>query len=126
MHTSGAWRREMAKLYSAVIVREGGRSSIPETAVIESISRGVLDHPPSRVTTAIDVDTAHQSKRFAQKPRSLQPVAPGQFDRLGDADSHAGGDVGFAEPRMQRERRNVERQFIMLDRDAKRLAELAG
>jgi hypothetical protein len=26
-----------------VIVREGGRSSIPETAVIESTSRGVLD-----------------------------------------------------------------------------------
>jgi hypothetical protein len=31
---------------SAVIVREGGRSSIPETSMIEQISRGVLDHPP--------------------------------------------------------------------------------
>src|SRR2546423_9859617 len=29
----------------AVIVREGGRSSIPEAAVIEPISRGVLDTP---------------------------------------------------------------------------------
>ena len=28
---------------SAVIVREGGRSSIPETAMIEPIGRGVLD-----------------------------------------------------------------------------------
>jgi hypothetical protein len=36
-------RREKAKSYSVVIVREGGRSSIPEAAVIESISRGVLD-----------------------------------------------------------------------------------
>jgi hypothetical protein len=31
--------------HSAVIVREGGRSGIPETSVIESISRGVLDAP---------------------------------------------------------------------------------
>jgi len=30
---------------SAVIAREGGRSSIPETAVMESGSRGVLDAP---------------------------------------------------------------------------------
>jgi hypothetical protein len=51
MQTSGDQRREKAKVYSAVIVREGGRSSIPETAVIESISRGVLDHPPARVMT---------------------------------------------------------------------------
>ena len=43
MQTSGAMRREIAKSYSVVVIREGGRSSIPETAVIESISRGVLD-----------------------------------------------------------------------------------
>ena len=36
-------RCEKAKSYSVVIVREGGRSSIPEAAVIESTSRGVLD-----------------------------------------------------------------------------------
>ena len=47
--TSGAMRREIANSYSVVIAREGGRSSIPETAVIESISRGVLDPPPSRI-----------------------------------------------------------------------------
>jgi hypothetical protein len=34
---------EIAKPFWIVIVREGGRSSIPETAVIESTSRGVLD-----------------------------------------------------------------------------------
>jgi hypothetical protein len=28
-----------------------GRSSIPETTTVESISRGVLDHPLSRVMT---------------------------------------------------------------------------
>ena len=33
---------------STAIVREGGRSSIPETSVIESISRGVLDGPHAR------------------------------------------------------------------------------
>jgi len=43
-------RREIAKSYSGVIAREGGRSSIPETAVIESMSRGVLDHPPQRAS----------------------------------------------------------------------------
>jgi hypothetical protein len=30
---------------SAVIVRESGRSSIPETLIIESRGRGVLDRP---------------------------------------------------------------------------------
>src|SRR6266404_7051353 len=66
------------------------------------------------------------SKRLAQKSRSLQPVAPRQFDRLGDADPYAGRDVGFSEPRTQCERRLIERQLAVLDRDAERLAELAG
>src|ERR1700726_845353 len=43
--------RERRHTFS-VIVREGGRSSIPETLMIEPRSRGVLDHPPSRVMTA--------------------------------------------------------------------------
>jgi hypothetical protein len=43
LQSSAAMRREIAKAYSVVIVREGGRSSIPETAVIRPISRGVLD-----------------------------------------------------------------------------------
>jgi hypothetical protein len=42
-------RREIVTSHSAVIVREGGRSSIPETPMIEPISRGVLDHPLSRI-----------------------------------------------------------------------------
>jgi hypothetical protein len=36
----------------AVIARESGRSSIPETSVTESISRGVLDTPHARGMTA--------------------------------------------------------------------------
>jgi hypothetical protein len=54
MHHSGAIaprdgeavfdERERATL-SAVIVRESGRSSIPETLTIESRGRGVLDRP---------------------------------------------------------------------------------
>jgi hypothetical protein len=51
MQTSGAMRREIATSHSTVIAREGGRSSIPETAMIEPISRGVLDAPPSRGMT---------------------------------------------------------------------------
>jgi len=41
-----------------------GRSSIPETAVIELISRGVLDHPLSRVMTNKSVARISQ-KRFS-------------------------------------------------------------
>ena len=51
MQTSGEIRREIAASYSTVIARESGRSSIPETAVIEPISRGVLDTPLSRCMT---------------------------------------------------------------------------
>jgi len=36
-----------------VVAREGGRSSIPETLVIEPRGRGVLDTPPARGTTAV-------------------------------------------------------------------------
>src|SRR5882724_4618878 len=36
-----------------VIAREGGRASIPETAVMESRSRGVLGPPPSRGMTTV-------------------------------------------------------------------------
>jgi hypothetical protein len=43
MQTSGTSCRENVDTHSAVIVREGGRSSIPETLMIESIGRGVLD-----------------------------------------------------------------------------------
>ena len=43
MQTSGNSCREIADTHSPVIVREGGRSSIPEAAVTEPISRGVLD-----------------------------------------------------------------------------------
>jgi hypothetical protein len=51
MQTSGASRREIANAYSVVIVREGGRSSIPETSVMKSISRSVLDTPHARGMT---------------------------------------------------------------------------
>src|SRR6185295_2475932 len=43
MQSSGKTCREIAKSYSVVIVREGGRSSIPETSMIKPIGRGVLD-----------------------------------------------------------------------------------
>src|SRR5215213_8242556 len=52
MKSSGSSCREIARSYSVVIVREGGRSSIPETAVMESIGRGVLDPPHARGMTA--------------------------------------------------------------------------
>ena len=39
--------------FSAVIARESGRSSIPETSVVETIGRGVLDAPHARGMTAV-------------------------------------------------------------------------
>jgi hypothetical protein len=65
LQTSGAMRREMANPHPAVIAREGGRSSIPETLMIESRSRGVLDHPLSRVTTTLYVAALSTSLRGA-------------------------------------------------------------
>src|SRR6266851_9848182 len=56
LHSLGASRRENVKLcaiLSVVIVREGGRPSIPETSMIEPRSRGVLDPPHARGMTAL-------------------------------------------------------------------------
>jgi hypothetical protein len=52
-------RGEIAKLcaiLSVVIAREGGRSSIPETPMIEPKGRGVLDTPHSRGMTTLDYE----------------------------------------------------------------------
>src|SRR5436305_9368529 len=46
-----------ARMLLAVIVREGGRSSIPETSVMDSISHGVLDPPHARGMTVLDGTT---------------------------------------------------------------------
>src|SRR5437773_6537851 len=46
-----ALRREIADAYSVSSPGLTGRPSIPETAVIESMSRGVLDAPLSRSMT---------------------------------------------------------------------------
>src|SRR5258705_3851327 len=54
MQTSDAMRREIAASHSTVIVRKSGRSSIPETVVIEPKSRDVLDTPPSRGMTVVE------------------------------------------------------------------------
>jgi hypothetical protein len=58
--------RENEKPYSAVIVREGGRSSIPEASVMKSIRRGVLDAPLSRSMTSLDGATVWIASAFAQ------------------------------------------------------------
>src|SRR5215207_7746566 len=49
----GRLRRENANSHSVVIVRGGGRSSIPEAAVIDPRIRSVLDAPPSRGMTVV-------------------------------------------------------------------------
>ena len=53
MQTSGKTCREIAAAHSVVVLRAGGGPSIPEAAVIESMSRGVLDPPPARRMTVV-------------------------------------------------------------------------
>ena len=62
------------------------------------------------------------SKRLAQKLRTLQPISPWQFNRLGEADPNAGDDLRLARPRMQRDRRRIERQPVMRMGDPERFA----
>jgi hypothetical protein len=57
-----------------------GRSSIPETAVLEQIGRGVLDHPLSRVmTTEKGLPSVHQDvsshSRHALRPSRASVVS---------------------------------------------------
>ena len=47
--------------FSTVIVRESGRSSIPETSAAETIRRGVMDAPHARGMTAKDIVSALNS-----------------------------------------------------------------
>ena len=60
LQDSGASRRGIAKLRlrvrtpTTVIARESGRSSIPETLMMESKGRGVLDTPHSRSMTVAE------------------------------------------------------------------------
>jgi hypothetical protein len=49
------------------MVREGGRSSIPETPMIEPKRSGVLDHPLSRMMTVLYAATLSPSLRGAKR-----------------------------------------------------------
>ena len=62
-------------------------------------------------------------ERLAEKARALEPVAPRTFDRLGDADARADGDIHRAVARAQLEWRPVERQPVVRGGDAERLAQ---
>jgi hypothetical protein len=62
-----AMTNEYARHLSAVIVREGGRSSIPETSVIEPKGPGVLDTPLSRGMTACVRCCGRISRTAAEK-----------------------------------------------------------
>jgi hypothetical protein len=70
MHDSGASRRGNAKLFPAVIAREGARSSIPETLMIKSRGGGVLDRPVKP-----DDDSSPQPS-FPRKRESGIPETP--------------------------------------------------
>src|SRR6478736_9109882 len=73
---SGASRRENVAAHSVVIVRESGRSSIPETPMIEPRSRGVLDRPPSRATTAVIGDTHYPTSFRGARSASPESISP--------------------------------------------------
>jgi hypothetical protein len=88
--SSGAVRRENADAYSVVIVREGGRSSIPETSMIEPVSRGVLDTSPSRgMTTLCPSLPATNAKRLRKGAQATKQSSLPLFGAVLDC---------FAEP----------------------------
>ena len=60
-----------------------------------------------------DFRLALRLERLAQKPRSLEAVAPGHVGRLGDADPPPDRDLGRPGPRPQLERRPVERKPVV-------------
>src|ERR1700729_2659978 len=64
-------------------------------------------------------------ERLTEKARAFQAVAPGLFDRLGDADARAGDDLHLVRARKQRERRLVEGQAVLGVGDPQRLADPA-
>ena len=55
-----------------------GRSSIPETMVLERISRGVLDRPPSRAMTGVGGDVASRSRDMKRPSFASRPPSPRQ------------------------------------------------
>ena len=121
LHNSGASRRENAE---SRICNERNPSF-----VIPGWARACDTQSSPTSAARFGFDASHRpgmtglsSKRLAEEFRALQPVSPGQLDRLGDADPHAGDDFGLARPRMQRDRRRVERQPVMRVGDAERLA----
>jgi len=65
---------------STVIVRESGRSSIPETSAMKWIDRGVLDTPHARDMTAVGEASSCPSFRRAMATKSAF-VIPGWSER---------------------------------------------
>src|SRR5215216_1714348 len=82
MQASGAMRRENANAHSVVIVREGGRSSILETSMIEPKGCGVLDTSPSLGTT-ISCASRYPSV-IASESEAIHSAACGDVDCFND------------------------------------------
>src|SRR5580700_5468314 len=63
---------------------------------------------------------------LTEKARAFQAIAPGRFDRLGDADARSGDNFHLVRAREERERRLVEGQAVLGVGDPQRLADPAG
>src|SRR5580658_10341726 len=63
---------------------------------------------------------------LTEKARAFQAIAPGFFDRLGDADARSDDDLHLVRARKQCERRLVEGQAVMGVGYPQRLADPAG
>ena len=118
---------------------EGGRRgpSIPEMLMLEPIGRGVLDRPPSRGTTASQVEMSSMTSSgrkghlrsqmdcyasLATTARWLQQLRLLRRDRIADADAAAGDHLGIdpaiavAEPALQRRAGSQDRARRCRDR----------
>ena len=100
----------------------GAAQGAPASTMSPRMPRRCRARRPSASSASTRVFASMPLKRLAQERRALQPIAPGLLHRLGDADAHADGDLWRGLARPQFERRAVERQAVMLDGHAQRLA----
>ena len=92
------------------------QSAITRSACVIAESMRALFATGRMNRVATSSRDASGRERLAQKPRALQPVAPRQIHRLGDADPNPDDESGLADARMQRERRLIQRQAAVRDR----------
>src|SRR6266700_2175126 len=72
------------------------------------------------------VTVSGSGKRLAQVRRGFETVAPWLLGRHADADPRTNRDLGHSYPGPQVEQRGLDREAVLIARDAERLAQPSG